>query len=86
MEKNLNRYKFCEECLNRSDFSLDEEDFEQLEEFCFTLEWEEKLEEIKESQRELKKFLKDMQRECEIRIENLPEYQLFKEKLKDKLK
>jgi hypothetical protein len=35
---------------------------------------------------QMREFLNLMMRECEMRIENLPEFQLFREKLKDKLK
>jgi hypothetical protein len=85
MQLNLERYKFCEELESRCD-RLDEDDVEQLEEYCFTEQWEERLSVANGDPFQMREFLNLMMRECEMRIENLPEFQLFREKLKDKLK
>lgn len=65
-----------------------------LQEYCFTEEWEERLIEALDSvgsfQIPLPEifqfFLHSMMRQCELRIENYPEFHLFREKLKEKLR
>lgn len=80
-------HKLCEDLLDGT-LDMDDDIQEQLEEYCFDEYWESLMSEAFEDQEQenINEFLNNMMREAEIRIENHPEYSIFKAKLMEKLK
>jgi hypothetical protein len=79
----LDCYELCEAI--QSEVEDFEERRDDLEELCFTEEWEDKLSEAIEEGTTVD-FLNDLMYECSRRLGEEPEYQMFKEELKKKLR
>lgn len=76
-------YELCESVLNGSE-DLEDKQMD-IEDFCFTESWEERFSEAIDTE-SVSDFLKDLMLECSRRLSEEPEYQMFKNELKKKLK
>lgn len=94
-EQDFQCFVFCEQLLNGEiNYSDDDDIKDALQEYCFTEEWEENLIEALDDVStfqlplpdSLSSFLNNMMRQCELRISAYPEFHLFREKLKEKLR
>lgn len=76
-------YELCESVLTGEE-ELDDKQMD-LEDFCFTEAWEDRLAEAIE-EGTISDFLEELMLECSRRIGEEPEFDMFKDELKKKLK
>lgn len=61
-------YRFCEDIVDQQ-IEVDDDVYEQLVDYCFTQEWEERLEVAKETQDDFQEFLRQMMVQAQLRME-----------------
>jgi hypothetical protein len=76
-------YELCEAILS-GDEAMEERRYD-LEEYCFTEDWEEKLSQAIDDG-STDDFLNELMFECTVRLGQEPEYEMFKQEMKKKLR